>query len=233
MNIPFNNEWKRIAISLSGGADSALLAFLLCQKIQTQELHVISHVRCWKTKPWQKWDGLRIFNWLQNRFPKIKMTRHENFIPPEMEWGDVGPVWTDEYGKQVSGDNIELRSFAEYICHTHDIDIYFNAVTRNPKNVDFKGMPTRDVDPNENNGHLEYMEHMGRLAAHPFRFIEKSEIVKEYRRQNIWELFELTRSCEGTFDNINYKSYTPDQEVPTCGECFWCKEREWAIEQSK
>jgi 7-cyano-7-deazaguanine synthase in queuosine biosynthesis len=139
----------------------------------------------------------------------------------------------DEYGKLVSGDNAEIRAFAEYICHTYDIDIYYNAVTRNPKDVEFKGMPSRDVDATEENKHLELTRHMGRLAAHPFRFIEKSHIVRKYRELGIMDLFDITRSCEGTFDNLDYRSYTVRQHVPICGQCFWCKEREWAIEQSK
>lgn len=233
ISVPFDNNWKKIAISLSGGADSALLAYLICQKVTTQELHFISHIRCWKTKPWQKYDATNVYSWLLERFPNIKMLRHVNFIPPEMEWGNVGPVWVDEYGKNVSGDNIELRAFAEYICHTNDIDVYFNAVTRNPQGVDFQGMHTRDIDPTEYNQHLLLMKHMGRLAAHPFRFTEKSEIVKEYINQEIQDLFVLTRSCEGTFENITYENYKPGQDVPTCGKCFWCKERAWAIEQVK
>ena len=229
-DIPFDNNWKKIAISLSGGADSALLAYLLCTKITTQELHVISHVRCWKTKPWQADDALKVYAWMQGRFPHIKMCRHVNFIPPEMEWGSAGPTMVDEYGKSVSGDNIEQRAYAEYVCHSNDIDIYFNAVTRNPRSVDFQGMPTRDIDPTDDNKHLELMIHMGRLAAHPFRFREKKEIVSEYKCQEIWDLFEMTRSCEGTFDNLDYRSYTKGQYVPVCGECFWCKERAWAVD---
>lgn len=233
VEIPFNNRWKKIAISLSGGADSALLAFLICKKVIDQELHFISHIRCWKTKPWQKYDAINVYSWLSKKFPDIKMRRHVNFVPPEMEWGDVGPVWTDEYGKKVSGDNIELRAFAEYVCHTYDIDIYFNAVTRNPRNVDFSGIPSRDIEPTDNNKHLEFMEHMERFASHPFRFLEKNKIIEKYKEEEIWDLFELTRSCEGTFKDINYKNYIPNQSVPICGECFWCKERAWAIEHAK
>jgi hypothetical protein len=232
LDIPFNKDWKKIAISLSGGADSALLAFLICKKITDQELHFISHIRCWKTKPWQKYDAINVYLWLSKKFPNIKMHRHVNFIPPEMEWGDVGPVWTDEYGKKVSGDNIELRAFAEYICHSNDIDIYFNAVTRNPKNVSFSGLPSRDIEPSDKNKHLEFMEHMGKFAAHPFRFLEKNKIIEKYKEEKIWDLFELTRSCEGIFKDIDYKNYIPNQYVPICGECFWCKEREWAVEQN-
>ena len=27
--------------------------------------------------------------------------------------------------------------------------------------------------------------------------------------------------------------YSPDKEVPECGECFWCKERDWAVAQEQ
>lgn len=234
IKIPFDSNWNRISISLSGGADSALLCYLLCEQITTQELHVINHIRCWKTKPWQSDDALRVYTWIQEKFPDIKMYRHVNFIPPEMEWSNMGgPAMTDEYGKSVSGDNIEQRAYAEYICYAYNIDAYFNAVTRNPRNVDFRGLPTRDIERTDDNKHLELMSHMGRIVAHPFRFTQKNEIISEYRRQGIWELFEITRSCEGTIDNLDYRNYSKGQYVPVCKECFWCKEREWAINSSQ
>lgn len=87
IDIPFDNNWKRISISLSGGADSALLAYLLCQKITSQEVHIISHIRCWKTKPWQEYNALSVYQYLIDKFPQIKFFRHVNFVPPELEWG--------------------------------------------------------------------------------------------------------------------------------------------------
>jgi len=75
------------------------------------------------------------------------------------------------------------------------------------------------------------MTHMGRTAVHPFRFIEKSWIIKQYKDLGLQKLFDITRSCEGTFKKLDYKNYKPGQKVPICGECFWCKERAWAIEQ--
>jgi hypothetical protein len=229
MELYLNPQWSRIAISLSGGADSALLAYLLCNQLISQEVHIISHIRCWKTKPWQENDSIRVYNWLQTRFPNIKFTRHVNFIAPDLEYGNIGPIITDEYGKKVSGDNAEIRGFAEYVCHKENIDCYYNGVTRNPREKDINGMQERDLERTDENKHLEFMEHMGRYAAHPFRFISKDEIVKTYKKENIWDLFEITRSCEGTFDNIDYRSYNINDTVPICGQCFWCKEREWAI----
>ena len=241
MQISFDGNWNNIAIGLSGGADSALLAYLICQLVTTQSVHVVSHKRMWKTRPWQSHNSLTVYNWLLKKFPDIKFVRHTNFIAPDIEYGNMGPNLTDEYGKKVSGDNIQQRSFAEYICSSENIDAYYNGVTRNPKLAGFNGMRERDIDPSENNKHLEINVfpfktnkgthiHMGVEVLHPFRFIDKSEIVKKYKELNLMDLFEITRSCEGEFKGVDYTTYTPGQHVPTCGECFWCKEREWAIQ---
>jgi hypothetical protein len=234
VEIPFDDDWKKIGVSLSGGADSTLLSFLLCSKISNNmEVHFITHIRMWKTRPWQTWYSDRVLKWFEEQFPNIKFIKHVNFISPELEYGNIGPTIIDEYGKLVSGDNVEKRAFAEYICYTNDIDAHYNAVTRNPKGVDLDGMVERDIDPTPENRHLEITKHMGRWACHPFRFVDKSWILKQYKNLNIMNLFNLTRSCEGEFEGIDYKTYIPGQYVPTCGKCFWCKEREWAIEQSK
>jgi hypothetical protein len=233
VEIPFDSNWSNIAISVSGGADSALLAYLLCNINKNATVHVISHTRMWKTRPWQQWDSLGVYNWLIMQFPNIRFHRYTNLIAPELEYGNIGPSLTDEYGKQVSGDNIQQRAYAEYICHTQNIDAYYNAVTCNPPVAGFKGMVKRDLVRTEDNKHLEFMIHMNRVASHPFRFVDKSWVLKQYKRLGIEELFERTRSCEGEFENINYQTYTPGQYVPVCGECFWCKEREWAIESTK
>lgn len=233
MNIPFDNDWRQIAVSVSGGADSALLAYLVCKKVTAQEVHIISHVRCWKTKPWQEYDSKRIYDWLCEHFPNITFHRHVNFIAPDLEYGDKGATLVDEYGRNVSGDNIQQRAYAEYICHKHNINCYYNGVTRNPRDAEFNGMKERDVERTKDNEHLEFMEHMGRYAAHPFRFITKDQIIKKYKEENIVDLFNITRSCEGTFDWLDYRNYKVGELVPVCNECFWCKERDWAVDNAK
>jgi 7-cyano-7-deazaguanine synthase in queuosine biosynthesis len=235
VEIPFNQQWDSVAVSLSGGADSALLAYLICNLAKEHKLtvHVINHVRMWKTRPWQQHDAVRVYNWLLQRFRHTKFVQHTNFIAPDLEYSDKGPTTIDEYGKKVSGDNIQQRAYAEYVCHHHNIVAYYNAVTRNPRSTEFKGLPERDVEMSNETSHMRLMPHMGGWAIHPFRFIEKSWVVKQYKDLGIEELLNITRSCEGEFENLTYKTYTPGQYVPVCGECFWCKEREWAIEYNK
>jgi len=241
-NIPFDSKWKNVAIAVSGGADSALLAYLVCQQIKAHDItiHIITNIRGWKAKPWQEQNASDVYNWLLQHFDNIKFVKHTNFVPPEFEWGDKGPTITDEYGKLVSGDIVELRAYAEYVCFHNKVDAYFNGVTRNPKDVDFAGMPTRDIDLTEDNKHLLEMKHMDFMAYHPFRFTDKSEIVKMYSNFDIMDLFEITRSCEGdnstrpeVFMGLDFKTYILGQSVPICGRCFWCKERAWAWENAK
>ncbi len=232
VDLPFNKNWNSIAVSVSGGADSALLAYLLCSLVDPNNnliVNIISHTRMWKTKPWQSHDSLAVYRYLVDKFPYIKFSRHTNFISPELEYGNKGPTIVDEYGKLVSGDNIEIRAFAEYVSHTNNAMAYYNAVTRNPKHVDFVGIPSRDCDLNETNQHLLFMRHMSKWAFHPFRFVEKDWVVKQYINHNIKDLFDITRSCEGEFKGLDYTNYIPGQLVPTCDKCFWCKERMWAI----
>jgi hypothetical protein len=235
VKIPFDTAWRNLAISVSGGADSALLAYMVCElaKEQNITIHIINHVRMWKTRPWQQHDADQVYNWLFQRFYHTTFNRHINFIAPDIEYGNIGPNLTDEYGKKVSGDNIQQRAYAEFICHKYNVDAYYNGVTRNPRLAQFNGMHERDIEPSEDNKHLEYMIHMGRVASHPFRFVDKSWVVNKYKELDIMELFELTRSCEGEFPDIDYKTYEYGQHVPVCGECFWCKERAWAIDESK
>lgn len=237
INIPFDPDWKNVAIAVSGGADSALLAYLVCKKAIEVDanvtIHIINHVRCWKTKPWQQSDADKVFQWLFQRFYNTTFKRHTNFIAPELEYGNVGPNLTDEYGKKVSGDNIQSRAYAEFICKKYNMDAFYNGVTRNPRLAFGNGMRERDIAPTADNKHLEYMIHMDVVVSHPFRFVDKSWIMLQYKELDIMDLFDLTRSCEGEIDGINYKNYTANQYVPVCGKCFWCKEREWAIEKSK
>ena len=237
LSLPFNKTWKNVGVAVSGGADSALLLYMVCDIIHKNNLpitvHVITNVRCWKTRPWQQYDSLGVYNYMIKLFPNIKFNRYTNLVPPEFEWGVNGPTMIDEYGKKVSGDNIELRSFAEYTCHSNDIDAYFNGVTRNPPVTIDYAMDTRNTDPSRENLHLMIMKHMNFLACHPFRFLDKSVIMSLYKKLDLTGLLAITRSCEGEFDNITYDTYTPGQYVPLCNKCFWCNERAWAIEQTK
>jgi hypothetical protein len=226
MELYLNPEWTKIGISMSGGADSSLLAFLICSNTDA-EIHITNQIRCWKNRPWQGYIADQVFSWFQKKFSN-KFYIHKNLIPPELEWGDVGPNIVDEYGKLKSGNQIILRSHNEYIAHTYKLNALYGGINKNPP-TKIKGSL---LDRNE--GHIPpYYIHNNVHICHPFVHTTKDWIIKQYIENDILDLLELTRSCEGEFKDLNYQNYIPGQYVPLCGECFWCKEREWAIEQNK
>ena len=203
LDIPFNSNWKNIAISVSGGAVRGLLLYLLSKISKNTTIHVIHNIRCWKTRPWQKYVFETVFDYIQNQFKNIEYKVHYNFVPPELEHGFMGKTLTDEYGKTVSGDTIELRAFAEYVCMTNNCEAYYNAITKNPT-LDIEGkIESRDVELISETFRLMIMPHLEFTAIHPFRFVSKDWIIGTYNKYNLHELLDLTRSCEGEFQDIN------------------------------
>ena len=225
MELYLNSEWQKIGISLSGGADSALLAYLLCSNTNA-DIHFTTQIRMWRTRPWAEYVAENVVSWFKNNFDN-NFTHHTNLVPPEMEEPSTDLI-TDEYGKKKPGNRIILRSFNEYIAHKHKLNALYAAVNKNP-DIEFNGrVKERDE------GHLEpHFIHDGIDICHPFVYTKKDWIIEQYYKNNITDLLDITRSCEGEFKGLDYETYTAGDTVPECGECFWCKEREWAIEKIK
>lgn len=226
MELYLNKEWNRIGISISGGADSALLAYLICSQSDA-EIHFTNQIRLWRSRPWQEYIADRVIDWFRKNFQN-KFIVHRNLIPPELEWADKGPSIIDEYGKLKSGNQIILRSHNEYIANKYKLDALYGGVNLNP-DIDIPG-----ALPDRNEGSIQpHFIHDGVHICHPFVYTRKDWIIKQYYDNDILDLLDITRSCEGEFEGINYKTYVPGQFIPICGQCFWCKERAWAIEKSK
>jgi 7-cyano-7-deazaguanine synthase in queuosine biosynthesis len=243
--VPLSQKWKNIGVSVSGGADSALMSYLLCNLITKNQLditvHIITNIRCWKTRPWQRHNSIEVYGWLTDKFKNIQFKRHENFIAPELEWGSKGPSIVDEYGRLKSGNQIELRAHAEYVAHTEKLDAWYCGVTKNPDKEFDQRLTDRDVFIDTvSDALLDKLikAHMGGFACHPFTYVQKDWIVAQFKRLGIMDLFDLTRSCEGDlntypeiFGDLDYRTYVPGLPVPVCGKCFWCQERQWGVDK--
>jgi 7-cyano-7-deazaguanine synthase in queuosine biosynthesis len=225
MELYLNQSWKKIGISLSGGADSALLAYLILKQ-SNAEIYFTTQVRMWKTRPWQGYVAQQVVEWFRFNFPH-RIHHIQNLIPPELE-EPTEYLIKDEYGKMKPGNRIILRAHNEYVAYQYNLDALYAGVNMNP-DIDIPGkVAERDY------GHIQpHFVHNGVDICHPFVYTKKDWIIKQYYENGIENLLNLTRSCEGEFAGLDYTTYNPGQDVPLCGECFWCKEREWAIEQAK
>lgn len=237
LDIPFNPKWTQIGINISGGADSSSLCLLLCNLIKQNsyncKIHVITFVRCWTTRPWQEPKGVEVYEKLKSMFPDIIGERFVNFIPPEIEYGVIGPIINGR-----SGDQIEGSSFNSYIAYKQKLGAIFNATSMNPQDDGFANR-MKERDKTSEQGRLRDIMYMDKGAwfIHPYRFVQKDWIVAQYFLNNAEDLFNITRGCEGDINDGNHinpviptlDDYTPGMYVPVCGACFWCLERDWAV----
>ena len=239
LKIPFNRGWKQIAVNLSGGADSACLTMLLCNHIVKNNLktkiHIINYIRCWNTRPWQKPVADKVYHYLKTLYPSIIQDQILCYIPPELEHGAIGNVVNNR-----SADQITVSSFNEYAAFVHNLDAIFNATTRNPSGTEFEDrMKNRDIEIDS--AKLQHLYYFKKEVVYsmPFKYVEKDWIVAQYKIFNQWDLFEITRSCEGDFLTSteirktikDLTDYQPGEHVHECGLCFWCKERKWALDR--
>jgi len=237
--IPFNPEWSRVAINLSGGADSALLTYILAIIIESNNysstIDIINYKRCWDNKPWQEDVADNVYNWLRNRFPNIIGNKESAYIPPELEHGTIGNIIEGR-----SADQILVASFNRYIAFKNKYYACFNATTKNPSSDNItNGMTNRDNVPYHINKLCFVMNNSIHWSIEPFTLVEKDWIIEQYKNLDIIDLLDTTRSCEGP--STNYKllgmdhlwySYVNNKEISECGECFWCLERNWAKQQA-
>jgi hypothetical protein len=240
--LPFNPNWTKVAVNLSGGADSACLTFLLSDIILKNnyncKIDIITHTRVYNARPWAGPVSKKVYQKLKQMYPTVIGERYTNFIPPELEHGAIGNV----VGKR-SADQITVDSFNTYIQYENDYDAIFNATTKNPS----MDVPTQDRMRNRDiNLSKIRMSDLAMNKANfwrimPLKMIEKDWVVKQYMDHDKLDLFKTTRSCEGDgngVDNLSgldlhwYKN-NQDRHIPECGQCFWCVERQWAMKENK
>lgn len=233
--IPLNCNWKRVAINLSGGADSCSLAYSLAKIIEKNgyntKIDIITYVRVWNNRPWAATVSLNVYNKLKEMFPTIIDQRYTNFIPPELEHGSVGSIY-----KNRSVDQVIVSSFNDYIASLNDYDAIYNATTKNPsvdRPTDDR-MKDRDIDVDIVTIKSLAINMTEYWLLRPLIAVEKDWVIQVYRDNEILDLLNTTRSCEGDgtksliLSGTDYNWYNGSNEVPECGQCFWCHERNWA-----
>ena len=225
---------SNISVDLSGGADSALLAYLLISELNKRKqkctVHLITHRRLWNTRPWQKMIAKNVFEWLRDMSNPTTIVRHTNFIPPLLEMAeikDVDPNIIEYYGHRT-GECLCIDGFRDMIMSDYGIDMRYNATTLNPP-LSSKvegGMSVRDRTEIKKLDLLDPME----KETNPFFYIDKSWVIKQYKDNNILDLLYTTRSCEGgdVESPADWNGERPDD----CGYCFWCNERHWAMDEN-
>ena len=183
------NGAKKIGLAMSGGCDSSLLFYLLYKKIIDEDLDVTIHplIFCHIDRPSMIKPVYDVIKKV-SPFPNIVKTPQVGYVKYK----------TSEI----------LKDFLDPI--KRNVDIIARGTTRNPP---------IDVMPGDQKDRAWELPKMDVFDEEwkPFINIHKQDLALIYKMYDLKELFELTVSCIGHYDNT-------DGFTKSCKECWWCHE---------
>ncbi len=213
-------ETNHAAIRLSGGADSALLLYLICVAYKAANKPVTIHpfTVIHEIRNWQHYYSQQVIDFVRGEFnTNIECPLLSTALQPK-----VTSSYIDEQ-ERLKHSLVDLH-YGDITC--------FNGVTINPPEtkevINFWGPVWSNREKHRDYTNVDekrkslYCIDEGYNEAHPFYCVDKRVVAKLYNQYDLTNtLLPLTRSCEG-FAKVT------DNYTKTCGECWWCKEREWA-----
>lgn len=200
--IEVKKDTKRVGIKLSGGADSAVLTYLLA-KYKTEErpdIEFMPVTNVCKQKPYNQIHADKVIGFIENRFG-FKFREH------------------------MVIKNIEEEDFGRF--HDHNVDMLYNAKLIDEHFIAITSFPPEGAMDMTGTHYIEGLDRTRNIkptkegrSNRPFYNLDKVGIAELYDRFDLLDdLFPLTRSCE---------AHTHDFSKH-CGSCWWCRERQWAF----
>lgn len=232
---------KRIAVSVSGGADSALLLYILGKYIieNKRDVSILPFHICYMDRPGFK-DALNVTNKVRELLNcdydiienihfeiftnKVHLFVRDWIIGNFLDKGVVDLFYT-AWTRNPKDENFQLQTGSETVAYGRDewghirIPLFSDEFCTEEQKNESKKNNTPLPHPNYPEGFPQY------YLECPFANVDKKFISEMFDLLKIKdELFPLTFSCIGTF-------LKTDGFTKPCGECFWCKEKEWAFGQ--
>lgn len=229
--IIFDKRNEDIAVTLSGGADSTMLLYLLCSIIKMQALktrvHCITLLRFTEDRMYLEDVANSVVSYMREKFPNIEILQHFGFIPTALEMTPLADLKTgliraaalQDYAEVIkrgaTADVYAVNSYSIYIRRKYNIAWQYDGTTTNPEHtVDLKNTPVfrnpRELSEVDLKGAYTLSQHYGvaeegrnTLTNSPFEFIQKNWVMAQYKNFGVEDLLELTRSCEGSTTSLN------------------------------
>lgn len=180
INVP--TKVKKIGIKMSGGCDSSIVAYMLCDYVTKNNLDVqlIPITVDLKGKAFQSMFASHVVKWLESYFD-IKFEKHQTAFCPSKD-------------KYISFQNALLT-------HLYDkkiIECHYNGITKNPPDGSFTSWQSGPVDDRSGESTNDLRSHW------PLKNIDKKGVAELYKEYNLLNtLFPITRSCEAWTENFD------------------------------
>lgn len=229
----------KCVISLSGGADSASLLYLVSKHFPQIE---IVPVTCRDQNAPKDADAAEeIVAWMKNKFPQnnIRDTevfdfndRTEDFVSNKKVDEVIAqyPQFTGMRRTQVS-KIIQVDRINWNIMKQNPDAVRLDGMTRNPPTEEMKRLGFYEKAERRRDQEKPLVEEYRTDYKEKFLYIyqaysnvDKKFVAGVYKDNGLMEtLFPMTRSCVGT-------ARQTDNFTRECHQCFWCHERKWAFD---
>lgn len=233
-DLVLNPNYKNVAVKLSGGADSAIVYYAVCNYYKNTETNVYALTMYTPLKPWYSVGSAKV----------IDIVEELTGVHPVEHFIHYHPAHTtirkgEEYSIGITDmDDLAIKRF--------NFDAMYSGLTINPptdimiqyfiKNYEKFGL---DLDKllmhiNKRNSSRDTTE-ADTFVIQPYEdrsidrirpFIDKNkkEVYKAYVAYDMMEkLYPYTYSCEEHTDSHN------NMDFVHCGHCFFCLERYWGF----
>lgn len=199
-----------VGISVSGGADSAILLY-----------HLMNN---------KKDDKIYIFSTGNNEKKRLNIKVSTNVVEKCIQLTNNSNV---EHHLTYCEEQDEMALFPklDFYFNNNLVNIIYTGTTENPPTIvtnKFREEVTqlyREADLGEKS-----TIHYDKFYT-PWINVNKSKIAEMYISEKLMEnLFPLTRSCEYN-PNESFFANIEDPGLGHCGKCWWCEERAWAFKR--
>lgn len=196
---------KVVALKISGGADSAIVAYMLSKYVveERPDIKIIPITTIHAEKPFQEIYSKRVLDFLRKEFGEI-FGKH--YINTAKNGPDYVPaqdrIWNEAWKSEFMQSN-------------------YSGITANPPKQIMETF--RDDGPADDRNGKRFPISVRNSHRHLVN-IDKKGVAELYETLGVMDtLFPITRSCEAY---ENWPTYNIDKH---CGECWWCEERHWGF----
>tara|TARA_B100000989_G_scaffold137332_1_gene102013 strand:+ start:3365 stop:4024 length:660 start_codon:yes stop_codon:yes gene_type:complete len=207
IKINVDADKSKIGIKLSGGLDSAIVAYLLCKYIHEErpDCTLIPFTVIHSFKPYNLWFASKVKWWLKEHFPTVQWHKEHFTIHSN----------GDDYNERMEELQEDLKS-------KNIIDCKFSGVTANPPMEVYKQWSPNDTNDEPTPGRDREQELKDTSFGRVLVNIDKKGVAELYKKFGLMDsLFNVTRTCEET--------ELDPSVTPHCGKCWWCEERRWGF----
>ena len=193
---------KNVGLRISGGADSAIVGYMLGKFIveERPDIKIIPITTIHAEKPFQEIYSKKIINFLRQEFGEIFLEHQINTAIDRTFYITA----QDDLTKHVK-DNLDMH-------------VFYHGLTSNPPADVLKEFNMPGPTDNRNGKNFPTRKRNVRL---PLANIDKKGVAELYKTLGVMEsLYPNTRSCE---------EYTLGPFETHCEKCWWCKERHWGF----